>query len=178
MKRNTTLLSTSTFLLLLSCSLPVVCWPNPFRTIQHPLNWPEENAPLFEMLRNNPRIRTVSQVGFLGITLACVRLLNKSYTPNHLALKEALSPDKLLTSPLKCIDDGLIGHPGNGHQPPYGLLGTSWAWVPKIDQTFVAVDNNQRKMQAWTAWIQKNLRSLDNESPLENWWNQLRGMMN
>lgn len=162
------------FIFFISFTLPTACWLGQFRTIRHPLNWPDENPSLFELIRTNPRIHNASQVAFIGVTLACMRLLNKSYTPQHFALREAFSPDNLMASPLKCIDDGLIGHPGNGHQPAYGILGTSWAAVPKIDNAFVAIDSTQRKMQAWTAWLQKNLRSLENQSPLEQWWHQIR----
>lgn len=164
------------FFLMLCCyAIPTRCLFEVFnRRARHPLNEPAENSSLITLMQSNPRIRNASQVSFIALMIAYLRMNNKNYEPNHLRFKQALSPNNVLNDPLKCIDDGLIGHPGNGRSAPYGILGTSWSWVPKIDKTLIAVDGAKRKTEAWMHWMQKNLRALDNQSSVEQWWNQLR----
>ena len=160
-------------LILLFYTIPTFCLFG-YHRAQHPLNRPQENSSLFRLLQNNPRIKNASQVAFLGMMIAYARMLNKSYEPHHFDLKQACAPDNVISSPFKCIDDGFIGHPGSGHLPPYGLMGISWNFIPKIDNTLIVVDNAQRKTQAWVQWLQNNVRSLEDQSTVERWWNQAR----
>lgn len=134
----------------------------------HPLNRKRENSSFFSTPM--PSIRTSGQAAFLLLLCAQARLLNKSKRPNPLSLADACNPKNWIQQPIACIDDGLIGHPGH---PPYGMLGTAWTWIPKIDRTLIAVDNAKRRMDAWAAWVNRELRALDNSSiNFQQKWNQ------
>jgi len=131
---------------------------------QSPLNEPVENENVFSYAAGNMhRIwNNDAKKGFLLLMGCHFRLLNKGYDAENMPLSSFVkNPANIATHPLRFIDDGIIGHVGEGNKPAYGVLGTTWSWVPKIDQAMVRVDQAKRKVEAWFGWFDTNLQQLN-----------------
>lgn len=105
---------------------------------------------------NNP-----GKLAFIALAAANIRLHNKAHNPQHLRFMQTLNPITMLRHPIRCLDDGFIGHAGSHNAPAYGALGTAWSWVPKVDNAIVALDAYKRKIEAWLGWFDRNLKQIN-----------------